>query len=69
MEKREFKQINAKKLPTKISADNIPYKIPESWNWYNLVDLGSINGGFAFKSGNYIEEGVRVIRISDFDEN
>mgnify|MGYP003631150867 CR=1 FL=1 len=64
-----FKQINAKKLPTKISADNIPYKIPESWNWYNLVDLGSINGGFAFKSGNYIEEGVRVIRISDFDEN
>jgi type I restriction enzyme S subunit len=64
-----FKQIKKEKLPTKISKENIPYKIPESWNWYNLVDLGSINGGFAFKSSDYIEDGVRVIRISDFDEN
>lgn len=52
-----------------ISKDMIPYEIPKKWNWYKLVELSSINGGFAFKSSNYIDEGVRVIRISDFDEN
>ncbi|MCI5544259.1 MAG: restriction endonuclease subunit S [Azospirillum sp.] len=28
-----------------------------------------INGGYAFKSTKYQEEGIRVIRISDFDES
>ena len=28
-----------------------------------------INGGYAFKSTKYQEKGIRVIRISDFDEN
>jgi type I restriction enzyme S subunit len=57
-----------KNLP-KLDQDTTPYKIPSKWNWFRLVELSSINGGFAFKSSNYVEEGVRVIRISDFDEN
>lgn len=38
----------------------------------NTIELGKIskiNGGYAFKSINYTDFGVRVIRISDFDEN
>ena len=38
----------------------------------NTIELGNIsciNGGYAFKSINYTKEGIRVIRISDFDEN
>ena len=37
----------------------------------NLIELNKIaviNGGYAFKSTNYCSEGIRIIRISDFDE-
>ena len=34
-----------------------------------LGKISVINGGYAFKSSNYCSEGIRVIRISDFDEN
>lgn len=37
----------------------------------NIINLGKIsiiNGGYAFKSTEYVKEGIRVIRISDFDE-
>ena len=30
--------------------------------------VSDINGGFAFKSSKYSNNGVRVVRISDFDE-
>jgi type I restriction enzyme S subunit len=62
-------KIKKEKGFTKIKKDEIPYEIPKKWNWYKLSELSSIKGGFAFKSSNYIDEGVRVIRISDFNEN
>ena len=65
----ELKRIKKEKKLAKLSKDEFPYEIPEKWNWCRLVELSSINGGFAFKSSNYIDEGARVIRISDFDEN
>lgn len=52
-----------------ISEEDYPFDLPDKWEWHSLNDLSSINGGFAFKSRNYIEDGIRVIRISDFDEN
>lgn len=30
--------------------------------------MAEINGGFAFKSTDYTDDGMRVVRISDFDE-
>lgn len=45
-----------------------PFEIPEQWTWTQLSQLADINGGFAFKSTAYTEEGMRVVRISDFDE-
>ena len=47
---------------------NAPFEIPEQWTWTQLSQLADINGGFAFKSTDYTDEGTRVIRISDFDE-
>ena len=46
-----------------------PFEIPLSWSWSHLNQLANINGGFAFKSGNYNRDGTRVVRISDFDED
>lgn len=44
------------------------FEVPHGWIWAHLARLAEINGGFAFKSTAYTEEGTRVIRISDFDE-
>lgn len=49
-----------------VAAD---FPIPNSWKCTTLDTLSEINGGFAFKSTKYSEQGVRVIRISDFDES
>lgn len=63
------KKIKKEKPFPAIVADEIPFELPEGWEWCRLNDISSINGGFAFKSSQYIDEGVRVIRISDFDED
>ena len=55
-----------KPLPP-ITADEIPYELPQGWEWIRLGNLSIINGGYAFKSNEYKNIGVRVIRISDFD--
>ena len=55
-------------LETKDITDEIPFEIPNSWQWARLGNISNINGGFAFKSTKYVPNGVRVIRISDFDE-
>lgn len=45
-----------------------PYELPQGWRWTLLNNISDINGGYAFKSSNYSDNGYRVIRISDFDE-
>ena len=57
-----------KPLP-KITEDEKPFDIPESWKWVRLENVTTILGGYAFKSDNYAKDGFRVIRISDFNEN
>lgn len=57
-----------KPLPP-IAEGEMPYELPQGWEWVRLDDLSSVNGGYAFKSQNYLKSGVRVIRISDFDED
>lgn len=52
-----------------ITEEEIPFDIPTNWQWVRLGDLATINGGYAFKSQNFKSKGVRVIRISDFDES
>ena len=51
-------------------TDEIPFDIPDTWCFTRFSSLILINGGYAFKSENYIdkENGVRVLRISDFNE-
>lgn len=57
-----------KKSFLEITEDETPFVLPEGWGWVRLDSICNINGGFAFRSSQYDEEGVRVIRISDFDE-
>jgi len=57
----------AKSLPP-INPLAVPYLLPQGWEWVRLGMVSDINGGFAFKSSKYSNDGVRVVRISDFDE-
>ena len=52
-----------------ITNEEKPFEIPEGWKWVRLGNVSRINGGYSFKSTEYTENGIRVIRISDFNEN
>lgn len=64
---KEGKVKKQKPFP-EITEEEIPFDIPESWKWVYLTDLCNLIGGYAFKSTKFIENGIRVIRISDFNE-
>lgn len=64
---KEGKIKKDKPLPP-ITEDEIPFSIPPTWKWVRLGEIANINGGYAFKSTLYKDRGIRVIRISDFDE-
>jgi type I restriction enzyme S subunit len=61
-------KIKAPKPLPEIKPEEAPYALPQGWEWVRLGEISEINGGFAFKSSNYVDDGVRVVRISDFDE-
>ena len=62
-------QIKKEKPLPPVTDDEIPYNIPENWKWVRLGDIAVINGGYAFKSVLFKKQGIRVIRISDFNED
>jgi len=59
---------NAVTPNTNIAEEEKPFDLPEKWEWTTFDNISKINGGFAFKSSEYVDKGVRVVRISDFDE-
>ena len=65
------KKIKKDKPLAPIDDSEIPFDIPDSWVWVRLGEIASFNGGFAFKSEQYVskEKGIRILRISDFDVN
>ncbi len=51
-------------------SEKIPFDIPTGWNWVRLSSITQIIGGFAFPSSSIKGvDGIRVIRISDFNED
>ena len=49
--------------------EEIPFDIPVSWEWCRLKSISNIIGGYAFDGKEIKSEiGVRVIKISDFNE-
>ncbi len=62
------KKIRKEKPLPPITQEEIPFELPNGWVWCRLGEISFINGGYAFKSSQYTEQGIRVIRISDFDE-
>jgi type I restriction enzyme S subunit len=39
--------------------------VPEHWEIVQIGDVAKVQGGFAFKSNDYVKEGIRLLRISN----
>ena len=65
------KKIKKEKPLPEITDEEKPFDIPDNWVWCRLGEISCFNGGFAFKSCNYVDKGngIRVLRISDFSES
>jgi len=61
---KEGKIKKAKLLPP-ILADEIPHKLPKGWVWERLGNLQRFVNGFAFKSKDYEDSGIGIVRIGD----
>ncbi|NRG27409.1 restriction endonuclease subunit S [Bacillus circulans] len=48
-----------------ISKEQQPYEVPKNWIWIKFGRVAKLYNGYAFKSTDYHEEGIPVIRISD----
>lgn len=63
----EDNSVNNYNFSNEIPESEDIFEIPSNWKWTTLDKISEINGGYAFKSEKLKKDGVRVIRISDFD--
>lgn len=63
------KKIKKEKPLPEVMEEEKPFDIPKNWKWVRLREIANVTGGYAFKSSDFGDYGVRVIRISDFNEN
>ena len=59
------KNIKKSKPLPEITEDEIPFEIPESWEWVRLIDLCSLISDGTHKTPAYVEYGVPFISVKD----
>ncbi|WBL53097.1 restriction endonuclease subunit S [Bacillus altitudinis] len=64
MSKRK-KTVNELLEEAKLSEEEQPYEVPQNWLWITFGTVAKLFNGYAFKSSDYQEEGIPIIRISD----
>jgi len=52
-------------------AENLKgyYEIPQSWKWTQLKDVAEFKNGYAFKSKDFVQKGIQVIRMGNLYKN
>ena len=62
-------KLKKKDLESKpIEEDEIPFEIPESWEWVRLDFFMELLNGYSFESNKYVDKGIRVIRITNVQD-
>ncbi len=54
----------SKPLPP-ITPEEVPYELPEGWEWVRLGEIQNFINGYAFKSQDYKDSGIGIVRIGD----
>ncbi|EEI3458084.1 restriction endonuclease subunit S [Salmonella enterica subsp. salamae] len=57
-----------KPLP-EISEGEKPFELPEGWEWARINDIASFTNGYAFKSSEFQDSGVGIVKIGDIDSS
>lgn len=55
-----------KPLP-EISEEEKPFELPSGWEWVHVGDIATFTNGFAFKSSDFKDDGVGIVKIGDID--
>ncbi len=55
-----------KELPP-VEADEVPFEVPEGWEWVRLGDAVQMQNGFAFKPTDWADQGLPIIRIQNLN--
>ena len=61
------KKIKKEKPLPEITEDEIPFDIPESWEWVRLGSMEEINLGFTYRP-KYTSKGVRFLSVKDISK-
>ena len=48
-------------------ADEVPFEIPESWEWVRVKEFTSLYNGRAFKPSDWTEVGLPIVRIQNLN--
>ena len=62
------KKIKKHKAIKPITELEKPYELPDNWSWSRMGYVGEYQKGFAFKSQDYMEEGVMIAKIQNLSE-
>jgi type I restriction enzyme S subunit len=58
-------KIKRDKPLAEITDEEKPFELPDEWEWVRLGQVQNFTNGFAFKSGDFSETGVGVVRIGN----
>lgn len=49
--------------------EELPFEVPKTWRWVRLGDVADTHTGYAFKSSEYANEGVAVLRVTNINKD
>lgn len=66
--KKQEKSIEQRLEEALVLYEKTPYGLPSNWCWVEFKNLCKVMNGYAFKSSKYVEQGTRVIRITNVQD-
>ena len=52
-----------------VPKEEEPYKVPDNWVWTRLGEISKFKNGYAFKSTEFVNEGIPLIRMGNLYKN
>lgn len=66
--KKQEKPIEQRLEEALVLYEKTPYNLPSNWCWVKFKNLCRVMNGYAFKSSKYIDNGIRIIRITNVQD-